>query len=142
MSDFADRVAAATTDITLLLGRLAMAAIFVPSGFNKLVSLDRFSASLANRGVAFAYALAIVGASVELFGSICIAIGFKTRYVALLMGVFTIAAAVISHRFWDVPDAASAQQYTQFMKNTAIFGGFLLLFAAGPGRYSVDRYGK
>jgi putative oxidoreductase len=139
---FADRAAAATNDIALLLGRLAMAAIFLPSGYNKLMGLDGFAASLANRGVPLAYALAIIGAGIEFFGSIAIAVGFKTRYAALLMGIFTIAAALISHRFWGLQDAARAAQYTQFMKNVAICGGFLCLFAAGPGRYSVDRYGK
>jgi uncharacterized membrane protein YphA (DoxX/SURF4 family) len=30
-------------------------------------------------------------------------------------------------------------QYNHFLKNLAIFGGALIIFAAGPGRFSIDR---
>jgi uncharacterized membrane protein YphA (DoxX/SURF4 family) len=33
-------------------------------------------------------------------------------------------------------------QMNHFMKNVAIAGGFLLLYAAGPGRLSIDRRGN
>jgi uncharacterized membrane protein YphA (DoxX/SURF4 family) len=32
-----------------------------------------------------------------------------------------------------------ASQTTQFLKNLAIMGGFLMLAAAGPGRISADK---
>jgi uncharacterized membrane protein YphA (DoxX/SURF4 family) len=31
------------------------------------------------------------------------------------------------------------EQQINFMKNVSILGGSLLLFALGPGRYSVDK---
>jgi uncharacterized membrane protein YphA (DoxX/SURF4 family) len=31
------------------------------------------------------------------------------------------------------------EQQINFMKNVSIVGGFLLLFAFGPGRYSLDQ---
>lgn len=139
MTHVMDRVAASGNGIILLLGRLAMAAIFVPSGFSKLTHLGTFAASLANHGLPAPYLLAIVGAATEFFGSICVALGYGVRYVALLMAIFTTVAALLSHHFWDMQGAAHATQYVQFMKNMAIVGGFLILFAAGPGPYSVDR---
>lgn len=138
MFDVMDRVAASRHGIALLLGRLAIAAIFVPSGFGKLTHLGTFAASLANHGLPAPYFFAIVGACTEFFGSICVMLGFKIRYVALLMAAFTGVAALLSHHFWDMQDTARAIQYVQFMKNMAIIGGFLILFDAGPGPYSVD----
>ena len=43
MGGYLDRVAAAYGAVILLLGRLALAAIFVPSGFGKLTRLDAFA---------------------------------------------------------------------------------------------------
>ena len=56
--------------------------------------------------------------------------------------LFTIVATLIAHRFWAYPEAQRAMQQTQFMKNLAIMGGFLFLFVAGAGAWSVDRRGK
>ena len=127
----------APTNFALLLGRLLIAAIFVPSGFGKLTHISGFAHVLASRGVPAPHTLAIIGACVEFFGSLAIVLGFPTRCAALLMAAFTLVAALVSHRFWAAPGAAEAAQYTQFMKNMAIAGGFLFLFVAGPGRYSL-----
>jgi len=78
----------------------------------------------------------------SMVSTICVVLGFKTRYVALLMAVFTAIAALLSHHYWDMEEAARTAQYIQFMKNVAIIGGFLILFAAGPGPYSLDRRGR
>jgi putative oxidoreductase len=127
------------TNLVLLLGRLLIAAIFVPSGFGKLTHIAGFAHVLARSGVPAPHTLAIVGACVEFFGSLAVVFGFLTRYAALLMAAFTLVAALISHRFWAASGAAEAAQYTQFMKNMAIVGGFLFLFVTGPGRFSLGR---
>ena len=44
-----DRIAAAYGGVILLLGRLTLAAIFVPSGYGKFTRLDPFAQSLAAR---------------------------------------------------------------------------------------------
>ena len=54
----------------LLLGRLALAAIFLWSGFGKLANLGGFANSLAHQGVPAAWPLAVVGACVEFFGGL------------------------------------------------------------------------
>jgi putative oxidoreductase len=117
--------------------------MFVQSGLGKLSGLEGFSNYLGGHGVpaAYAYPAAIVGAVVEFLGSLCILLGFMTRLAALVMVVFTLVAAGIGHRFWEISDpAAHYAQMIQFMKNMAISGGFLALYAAGPGPLSVDRW--
>ena len=143
MSDVLDRAAAASGDLWLLLGRLALAAIFIPSGFGKLTHLGGFEQYLVGHGLPAFFPLAVVGACVEFFGSIAVALGLFTRYAALLMLLFGLAAAFIGHSYWNLADAAQmAAQRTQFLKDLAIAGGFLVLFVAGPGRISVDRRGR
>jgi len=134
------RFSTSRNDWILLLGRLALAAIYAPSGFSKLTHLDVFAQSLTNRGVPGSIFTAILGASVEFFASVAVVIGLKTRWAALLLAAFTVIATLVSHRYWDIQDAVRTIQYVQFMKNVAITGGFLTLFVAGSGRYSVDRW--
>jgi putative oxidoreductase len=125
--------------LLVLLARLALGAIFVVSGWGKLHGFEGFAASLANRGVPAAQIFAVLGVTAELGGGLAVVLGFMTRYASLLMLTFTIVATGISHRYWEVGDAAAhAQQMTQFMKNLTMLGGFLLLFATGGGKLSLD----
>jgi len=133
-----DHLFRGVNDWMLLIARVAIAAIYVPSGFTKLMHLGVFAQNLAAHGVSGGTALAVLGACVEFFGAMFILLGFRMRLAALLMAAFTLVAALISHRFWDAADAARSTQYVQFMKNIAITGGFLGLFVASPGRYSMD----
>lgn len=122
----------------LLLGRLALGAIFVKSGLQKLLALSAFAASLAQRGVPASTTWAVIGATVEFVGGILIVTGLRTREASLLMILFVIVATGISHRFWEYAEAARRTQESQFFKNLSIIGGFLLLFVTGGGRYSLD----
>ena len=141
MSDAMDRFTETGHDAVLPAARVAMAAIFLPSGFQKLTHFGGFAASLAQHGVPGAALLAPIGALVEFFGALLILTGTRLRWAALLMALFTLTAALISHRFWELADAAQrANQHIHFMKNIAIVGGFLSLFVAGPGAYSVDAW--
>jgi len=125
-------------DVILLLGRIALGAIFVKSGLQKLLALGAFAASLASRGVPQSSMWAVVGATVEFVGGILIVTGLRTREASLLMVLFVIVATGISHRYWEFADAARRLQESQFFKNLSIIGGFVLLFATGSGRFGLD----
>jgi len=125
-------------DLILLMGRLALGVIFVKSGLQKLMGLSAFAASLAGRGVPQSATWAVIGATVEFIGGILIVTGFRTREASLLMILFVIVATGISHRFWEYAEAARRLQESQFFKNLAIIGGFLLLFVTGSGRFGLD----
>jgi putative oxidoreductase len=60
-------------------------------------------------------------------------IGYKTRLSAIVLASFTILLAVIFHT-----DFSSQIQLTQFLKNFAIAGGFIIIFVYGPDKYSID----
>jgi len=136
--DPADRLALRCHDVVALLGRLAMGAIFLIQGFNKITDVAAFSASLAKRGVPAPSFWGWVGAIVEFGGSLMIIFGVKARWAALLMILFVIVATGISHRYWELAGADFAAQRSHFFKNLTIAGGFLFLFLAGAGRLSVD----
>jgi putative oxidoreductase len=134
-----DGFARRSRDGLLVLGRILLGGIFVLSGYGKLMGLSAFAASLERNGVPFASVLAPIGAPVEFFGGLAIVLGIETRYAAALMIAFVIVATLISHRFWEYQDAARQMQQTNFSKNMAIIGGFVLLFVQGGGRFAVAR---
>jgi len=137
---YTDRVAASTADAVLLLGRILMAYIFIRSGWGKLMDMGAFAASMPGRSGLPPW-LAYVAAPVEFFGGLALLLGLGTRYVALLMFLFVLIAALSSHRYWTFTDAAQARnQNSHFYKNISMMGGLLFLFVAGPGRFSIDHW--
>lgn len=136
-----DDVALQHSDSVVLAARVLLGAIFIVSGAGKLLALGAFTSSLARAGVPLPSLVAMLGASVEFFGGLAIMLGVATRAAALLMVLFVVLATLTSHRYWEIADAVRhRQQQTQFLKNAAIVGGFLLLFLSGGGRFSVDRW--
>src|SRR5215469_14388320 len=130
-----DAIAVRGEGVFLLLGRLAIAALFVPSGLNKLLDLvDKlghtgFEQLLAARGLPVPAAWAWAAALVEFLGGLALAIGFKTRFVALLLIAFTIVATGLAHVFWTIAEPVEHfRQSVNFFKNLAIVGGLLFVF--------------
>lgn len=140
-----DSLATRNQGLLLLLGRLAIGALYVPSGFGKLTGiygpgLGGFSKYLAAHGVPGpVMAWAIVAALVEFFASLAIVLGAMTRLAALLLVAFTLVAAFIGHPFWAAPADQYQAQYVHFFKDLAIIGGLLYVSVRGAGPISVDR---
>ena len=64
-----------------------------------------------------------------------LALGWKARWAALAVAVFTLVASIFFHNFWTMADAAAAgTNQIMFMKNVSVIGGMLMVFAFGPGR--------
>jgi len=122
-----------------LVGRILLAVIFIISGFGKITGYDGTAAYMAAKGMPMVSVLLPLTILTELGGGILLAIGYKARWAALALAGFTILAALIFHNFWAVEAAQKMAQQINFMKNVAITGGMLVVFAFGPGRYSVDR---
>jgi len=125
-------------DIVTLVGRIVMSWFFLSSGFGKLADEAAFSGFLAKRGVPAPSFMGWLGAIVEFGGGLLILLGIKIRYAATLMILFVIVATLISHRYWEFTGEAFGVQRTNFWKNVTIIGGFLFMYLAGAGRYSVD----
>jgi putative oxidoreductase len=64
---------------------------------------------------------------------LAIILGWKTKYVAIALAGFSVLSAILFHT-----DFSNQAEMTNFMKNIAIAGGFLTLFAHGAGAFSVD----
>lgn len=128
----------AGADATLLVGRLCLAALFLWSGLGKIGGFAGLVGMLTSQGVPLPPVAAVIAILLETGGAALVIVGFLTRPAAAGLIVFTVAATLIAHNFWAFEGADRPPQQIQFMKNLGLVGGFLVLVASGPGRYSVD----
>ena len=126
-------------DGVALIGRIALAAIFVLSGLQKLIDFTGTASMIAGAGVPLPTVAAALAIVIELGGGLAIFAGWMTRVAALAIVVFLIIVSPIFHNFWTMEGEARMMNQIMFLKNVSMLGGFLLLMAFGPGRYSVDK---
>ena len=133
MASDIERKLSAYNDIALLLARILIAILFLIASYNKFKGLGGSTAYFTKLGVPGASIMAPLAAAFELAMGILLLVGFKTRLVALAIGVFVIIAALLAHT-----NFADGNQLNHFLKNFAIVGGCLALFVTGAGAYSMD----
>ena len=129
----------AITDWAALAGRVLLAALFLWSAYTKLVYMDGNVGYMKAYGMPAAELLIWPALVVELAAGAMLLAGWKTRWAALALVLFTIPATLIFHAYWGVPADQALNQQIHFMKNLAILGGLLGVLAHGSGRLGLDR---
>lgn len=119
-------------ELSAPIGRLFLSMIFIFSGFTKITGYAATQGYMESMGVPGMLLPLVI--AVELLGGIAILLGFKARLVAILMAGFSVVSALLFHQFW-----IDESQMNPFMKNIAMAGGFLMIFAHGAGAYSIDQ---
>lgn len=128
-----------SNDTAALAARVLLAFMFVSAGWGKLANFAGTVGYVASAHLPMpevATALALV---VELAGGLMLAFGFKARWAALALAGFTLVASIAFHDFWNLSGADAMMNQLLFFKNVAVIGGLLMVFAFGPGRWSLDR---
>ncbi len=126
-------------DTLALIGRILVAYLFIPAGFGKLMGFGGTVGYITSAGLPLPEVAAAIAIIIELGLGIALLLGFKTRWTAIVMAIFTVAAALFFHKYWSAPDAMKMMQQINFNKNMAIAGGLLALAAFGAGRFSIDK---
>lgn len=130
----------ASRDLAALVGRVLLVFLFIYSGFNKIFGFAGTEAEIASKDVPLPVIATTIAIIVECIGGAMIAFGWKARWAAIAVAAFTLVATILFHNFWAMTDAAAiAANKLHFLKNVAVIGGLLLVYAFGPGRYSVER---
>lgn len=122
----------------IVVGRVLLALMFIQAGWGKLTGIEGAAGYIASGGLPFATALAVIVGLLELVGGLAIAVGFQARWAALALGLFTLAASLLFHKFWAAPAEQAFMQQLLFMKNMSVAGGMFILAALGSGPASVD----
>ena len=126
-------------DTLALIGRILIAYLFIPAGIGKLMGFGGTVGYITSAGLPLPEVAAAVAIVIELGLGIALLLGFKTRWTAIVMAIFTVVTALFFHKYWAVPDAMKMAQQINFNKNIAIAGGLLAFAAFGPGRFSIDK---
>jgi putative oxidoreductase len=121
-----------------LLGRFLVAILFVPAGIGKITGFTGAAGYIASKGLPLPQLGAVIAILVEVGVALLFLVGFKTRWSALVLALFTVAAGIFFHNYWAVPAEQVMMQQINFFKNLAIAGGLLSFAAWGGGDWSVD----
>ena len=119
--------------ITEFLGRLFLSILFLVEGLGKISIKNDVVMYMEEYGVpGILYLPATI---LEIIFPIFLIIGYKTKWAASVMALFTFTVAIIFHT-----DFNEDMQMIFFLKDIAIAGGFMILVAYGPGKISLDHY--
>jgi putative oxidoreductase len=127
-----------SSDLWMLIGRILLAQIYVVAGIRKALALDYFVKYMSAQ-LPVPEILIYLVILLEVGGGLLFILGWKTRQLAVIMAIFTLAAGILFHGFWSATDAQYNGQLNNFMKNLAIVAGFIAFALHGPGRLSLDR---
>jgi putative oxidoreductase len=132
-------------DLAYTLARVAVPILFIVAGIGKFMNVAGIANHAAMKdfvnffgGIPSPIVLGYLVAALELGAGLLVLIGFKTRWAALTLFVFTGYTILFVHNFWMMEGAVRTAQQSQALKNLAIMGALLLLAVIGAGRYSVD----
>ena len=119
--------------IVEFLGRVLLSALFLIEGLGKISMQEDVVMYMEDYGVpGMLFMPAII---LEILFPLFLIVGYKTRWAASIMALFTFAVAIIFHT-----NFSEGMQMIFFLKDLAIAGGFMIVVAYGPGKISLDYY--
>ena len=117
-------------DVIILIGRILFGGFFLMSGINHFTKLEAMTGYAKYKKLPAAKLGVLLSGLMLVLGGIYIILGFYTDLGLLLIAIFLVLAAVIFHNFWKETDATAKQnEMLAFMKDIALAGGALILFA-------------
>ena len=116
-------------------GRLLLSILFLIEGLGKISMQENVITYMEDYGVPGI--LFLPATALEILFPIILIVGYKTKWAASVMAIFTFTVAIIFHT-----DFSDGMQMIFFLKDLAIAGGFMIIVAYGPGKISLDYYFK
>ncbi|MCU1727037.1 DoxX family protein [Pseudomonas sp. 7P_10.2_Bac1] len=116
-----------------LIGRVLLSAIFILSGLSKLTAPAMMIGYIGSVGLPLPQVALVVAIVIELGGGLALLTGYRARFAAAVLAVFSLVTALVFHH-----DLADQNQFIHFFKNIAMAGGLLQVVAFGAGRFSLD----
>ena len=117
-------------DLIIVIGRILFGGFFLMSGINHFTKLEAMTGYAKYKKLPAAKLGVLISGLMLVIGGITIILGYYADLGALLLAIFLVLAAVIFHNFWKETDATAKQnEMLGFMKDTALAGAALILFA-------------
>jgi uncharacterized membrane protein YphA (DoxX/SURF4 family) len=137
-------------------GRILFAVLFIYSGASKLFDIRQTTDFIAAKvtipdviapytqqletmaGMPFMQLLAICVGAFEIIAGLMIALNFLTRFFAILLIFFVLAATFYFHDFWNQPAPDNARTVMDALKNVSIIGALFIIAGYGRGPRNLD----
>ncbi len=116
-------------------GRILISSLFLIEGVRKFFFQEETIMYMEDYGVP--EILFFPSIILEVLFPILLIIGYKTRFSASIMALFTLTVALIFHTNFE-----NQMELIFFLKDIAIAGGFLIIAANEPKICSIDYYLK
>ena len=116
-------------------GRILLSALFLVEGVRKFFFQEETIMYMEDYGVP--EILFFPSLSLEIVFPILLIVGYKTRFSASIMALFTLTVALIFHTNFE-----NQMELIIFFKDIAIAGGFLIIAANEPKICSIDYFLK
>lgn len=114
-----------------LLARILFGGVLAFTGLNHFMQTDAMTGYAQAKGLP-APRFGVIASGVLLIAAgLAVAVGAFPTVAAAALALFLVVSAVIFHDFWAVPEDQQQDEMTAFLKNTAMAGGALVLFALG-----------
>ena len=114
----------------VLIGRILFGGFFLMSGINHFTKLEAMTGYAKYKKLPAAKLGVLISGLMLVIGGITIILGYYADLGALLLAIFLVLAAVVFHNFWKETDATAKQnEMLGFMKDMALAGAALILFA-------------
>jgi uncharacterized membrane protein YphA (DoxX/SURF4 family) len=117
-------------DVIVLIGRILFVVLFLGSAFGHLTQSAGMAGYAKAKGVPAAQAAVLLSGVLLLVGAVSVLLGIYADLGFLALLLFLLPTAVIMHPFWKETDASAKQmEMTQFLKDLALAGACVMLFA-------------
>ena len=125
-------------DLILVIGRILFGGFFLMSGINHFTKLEAMTGYAKYKKLPAAKLGVLISGLMLVIGGLSVILGYYADLGALLLAIFLVLAAVIFHNFWKETDATAKQnEMLGFMKDIALAGAALILFAL-VSKYGAD----
>ncbi len=122
-----------------LVGRILLAAVWLPSGLSKIGNFNGTVEFMAAAGMPAPALMLVAAILIEVIAPVLLLAGYKTRWAAGSLIAFMVLATYYFHLPWTVPPEQFMEQMIHFSKNNALTGALLLLWVQGPGPWSLEQ---
>jgi uncharacterized membrane protein YphA (DoxX/SURF4 family) len=125
-------------DLIIVIGRILFGGFFLMSGINHFTKLEAMTGYAKYKKLPAAKLGVLISGLMLVIGGLSVILGYYADLGALLLAIFLVLAAVIFHNFWKETDATAKQnEMLGFMKDIALAGAALILFAL-VAKYGAD----
>ncbi len=115
-----------------LIGRILVGGYFLWNGIETTLNFPAAVAKIAATTTPDPIVATVIFIAIQVLGGIVLVVGFKTRSVALILALYTIATAVA------YTDFSNDLQQALFLQSIAVIGGLLYISAFGSGLWAME----